>query len=172
VTPDRLSLTVRAIDLRGRGFLHREIAAELGISPSYAQALITDPAGTTARARKERLSGTCPRCGGRRSYGATMCRSCRDRQRRVTRKIYWTQERIIESIRWWAETHDGEPPSVHQWNPTYQESVFARQREAEETRRLIAEKKIPWFSHVVRKFGSWNAGIMAAGFEPKRPNGR
>jgi hypothetical protein len=41
----------------------------------------------------------------------------------------------------------------------------------ERAARLIVEGVIPWFTSVVRVFGTWNDGIRAAGYEPREPHG-
>lgn len=63
---------------------------------------------------------------------------------------YWTPERIIASIQSWAEKHGRHPLAV-EW-----------------TR---AAPEHPARPTVERLFGSWNAGMAAAGFEGRRSGG-
>lgn len=59
---------------------------------------------------------------------------------------WWTRERVIAAIQEWAREH-GEPPRSLEWR-----------------------RATPAFPHdatVKRLFGSWNAAIAAAGFEPR-----
>lgn len=66
-----------------------------------------------------------------------------EREAPVARPRKWTQERIIAAIQAWAAEH-GEPPTVTQW------------REATDDH--------PAKNTVTVRFGSWAAGIEAAGF--------
>jgi hypothetical protein len=70
----------------------------------------------------------------------------------------WTPERIIAAIQQWAREHDGEPPAKTQWS-------------RRNTRGGVVPGKPgstrPSPRHVARAFGSWNAAIAAAGFEPR-----
>jgi DNA-binding CsgD family transcriptional regulator len=73
-------LAAQAADLRAQGLSGLRIAAQLGISRSYAYELINDPAGEQGRQRKERYGGICTECGARTSYvtggPATKCLEC------------------------------------------------------------------------------------------------
>lgn len=64
VTPERLALAARAREIRDGGALIQDIAAELGVSRSYASELLHDPDGSRARARKDSYAGVCEDCGG------------------------------------------------------------------------------------------------------------
>lgn len=56
---------MHALDRRlGRQAMHKEIAAELGVSRSYAGGLRSDPTGEKDRARKASYRGVCVECGG------------------------------------------------------------------------------------------------------------
>jgi hypothetical protein len=59
----RLERAARARELRAAGCDYKTIAAELGVSRSYAGELVTDPDGSQARARKASYSRPCPECG-------------------------------------------------------------------------------------------------------------
>jgi hypothetical protein len=67
-----------------------------------------------------------------------------------TRTIYWTTERIIEAIQAWAREH-GKPPAAKDW--------------------LATGVGHPSNATVRDRFGSWNAGLEAAGFWRRGPWG-
>jgi transposase len=73
-------IAAQAADLRVQGLSGRRIAAQLGISQSYAYELINDPAGEQGRQRKKQQGGTCMECGARTSYvtggAASKCLDC------------------------------------------------------------------------------------------------
>jgi hypothetical protein len=60
------------------------------------------------------------------------------------RTIYWTTERIIEALQQWAHAHDGKPPAARDW--------------------VTTGVNHPTNKTVQERFGSWNAGLEAAGF--------
>jgi hypothetical protein len=66
------------------------------------------------------------------------------------RPTVWTRERIIEAIQTWVAQH-GSVPSSESW--------------------IVAGENRPTCNTVRNAFGSWSAGIRAAGFTP-RPGGR
>lgn len=67
---------------RAEGWLYTDIAAELGISRSHANALGADPDGSKTRLRNQRYGGRCVDCGKRtdgssgRAKAAVRCASC------------------------------------------------------------------------------------------------
>lgn len=65
------------------------------------------------------------------------------------RHVNWTRESIIAAIRAWAAEH-GEPPTCDAWH--------------------VATDSWPVAASLRQHFGSFNAAIRAAGFEP-RPSG-
>lgn len=67
------------------------------------------------------------------------------------RRVTWSPARIIEAAQSWAETH-GAPPSASQW--------------------YAAGPNHPNNATVFNVFGSWNAMIAAAGFEPRGVGGQ
>jgi hypothetical protein len=69
----------------------------------------------------------------------------------VARRGYWTADRIRAEIRRWAREHDGEPPKLNEWRR--QSPRWTRER--------------PSAKVVLARYGSWNAAIEAAGFEPR-----
>ncbi len=78
-------------------------------------------------------------------------------------RLAWTPEAIVAALRRFHEEF-GRTPSAREWNTTVARrrhpDLAARQRSGE----------WPDTSIVQRVFGSWNAGIEAAGFTP-RPTG-
>lgn len=128
--------------------LAREVAVAMGISLSYAADLISDPAGTKARARKESYQGTCEFCGAGtsgsngRSAAPSICGSC-DLARRHDER-YWTSERITGAIQRFVR-ENGRPPIAPEWN---------------------VSERAEWAPHmntVQAEFGSWANAIEASG---------
>lgn len=168
----RQRLAREAAELRRAGLLHREIAEALGVSRSYAAELLIDPDGTLAKQRKMRYAGVCVDCGaptsgceGRRA--SPRCLQCASWASAVSRQK-WTAELLIARIQEWARIY-GEPPAMPDWG-----SWTARNQlrdEARAQRFEDADGHWPWFTVVVRRFGSWSEGLRAAGFEPRAPHG-
>lgn len=144
----------RARVLRAQGWLLREIAAEIGVATATVDAWLNDPDGARLRARKQSYRGVCVRCGGPTSGDRgpsnphERCRSCSVEAQRA--KTIWTREAIVFAIREWASKHDGVPPAVS-------DSLRVR---------ALGDRSLPPGSLTQRRFGSWNAAIIAAGFEP------
>jgi hypothetical protein len=66
---------------KARGLTQREIAAELGLTRSVVNSILTDPDGSKARARKDSYRGVCVECGGptagdRPGIAPLRCRWC------------------------------------------------------------------------------------------------
>lgn len=84
----RAENVTRALELRERGYLLREIAEELGASYSVVQEWVADPDGSKRDARKLRYVGTCLDCGAPCDgfSGAVRCASCsRTREAEISR---------------------------------------------------------------------------------------
>ena len=85
----------RAQELRARGLLNREIAAEMGVVTSTVNAWLNDPDLARQRARRERYAKRCDRCGGptdgSRGYKhqTAVCQKCRE----------WNDDAIIAAIK-------------------------------------------------------------------------
>lgn len=157
---------------RSRGMLLREIADELGLSLSYVSALANDPTGAEAKARKRSYRGICESCGGPTDgsrgprNAPRLCRPClRDEQSELTRA------RIVAEIRYWAELY-GRPPAASDWNLACLRQRATVERIAECERRHREDGPWPPAATAQYVFGSWNAAIEAAGFEPLAPGGR
>lgn len=74
---------------------------------------------------------------------------------------YWTEEKIKREIQSWVKRH-GLPPTSAEWSVPADRPNFFR---GEVGRR-------PTSSTVQRVFGSWNAAIRAAGYEPRYESGQ
>lgn len=82
--------------------------------------------------------------------------------------MVWTPEAILSAIWEWSEIH-GEPPAMADWNPRNARHAY---HDEERARRFEDEQpRWPWFTIVVRAFGSWNAAIEAAGFAGRAAHG-
>lgn len=121
-----------------------------------------------------------PSCGARftkpwqapkKRYCSENCRKrhpeeIRSQQRHESGEIRppWTRETIVDAIREFKRIY-GRPPGAWDWNPAQ-----ARQYGHHEfSERFYADACWPHVNTVQDMFGTWNAGIAAAGFTPKRP---
>ncbi len=128
----------------------------------------------TSRLAKQRRRGKCKVCGGETRYngvgvnGASdICASCSHEKQHEERK--WTRERIIRAFqRFQAAT--GRTPRVSDKQGIYESQVLrfsgTRIREFEQVQELGLV--LPPHQFVKREFGSWAAGLAAAGMEPSR----
>lgn len=123
--------------------------------------------------RKTKYSVPCIDCGtplngsdGRGPNSALRCVPCANAIK-AAKSMIWSQETIAHAMRRWAAEY-GEPPAVPDWSPNHARALGdeARARRFED-----AAGRWPWFTHAVLRFGSWNAAIAAAGFEPRRADG-
>lgn len=130
-----------ALSLRNEGLLQREIAERMGCSVKTVNAWLTDPDGSKLKARKDGYRGTCTECGGQTdgSNGSAAAPSvCAECQR-------WTEEGALMALADWAEQHGGVPP---------------RSADA-----IGSDGRLPTERTMRKLFGSWNDGLLAAGFE-------
>lgn len=103
------------------------------------------------RCRKTQYDLVCGDCGGR-VYGSNPGRMA-DRSRprcaqcTVAHSTVWTPDAIVCAIQEWADEHGGVPPTAT--------DSFTSGRDA-----------LPAVTTVQKAMGSWNAAIIAAGFEP------
>ncbi len=150
---DRLELSDEVYRLRRKGLTQKETAVALGISRSYASELDRDPFGTMVRERKLSYRGTCEVCGKRTdgsngpSNAPKVCADCFSKDRSENR--YWTRERVILELQHFGVVN-GRPPKADEFllsEPTYREHRY------------------PPVATVQREFGSWHAGLIAAGFD-------
>lgn len=118
------------------------------------------------RCRKDAsYSGVCRVCGGKVAYNGTatpgdLCSTCAPGEHKR-----WTAEAVIAAIQSWAATY-GEPPTARDWNCSSEVS------DADRVRQRFEDGDWPWFNTVQYVFGSWNAGIEAAGFTPREQSHR
>lgn len=114
------------------------------------------------RCRKRTLyGGSCVDCGAAtdgsngRAKAPERCNPCQ-----AIHRTLWTRETIGAAIRQWHFEH-GAFPAATDWNATLARRFGRPDRPVD----------FPSVETVQRVFGSWNAAIRAAGFEP-RPVGR
>lgn len=107
-----------------------------------------------------RLAGLCE-CGAQLKDPRVMrCVDCNDGNR------YWTRDNLIETFHLWNDMY-GEPPSSTDWNAWQCRNLL------NDEARAVRYETGGWPSHgiVYTVFGSWNAGLEAAGFEARPANG-
>lgn len=166
----RSEKVARAQALRARGLKQREIAEEMGVAIPTVSTWLNDPDGSRLRARKDGYRGRCVECGGAtdgsngRDAAPERCLPCamahRSRESEPARREYQ-----IARIQEWARLH-GEPPASADWNPTQ-----SRHMHDEARAERFKEGGWPWATNIIATFGTWNAAIRAAGFEPRASGG-
>ena len=160
----------RAVELLLDGKVAREIGAEMGLSTSFAQELLADPTGEKADARRRKNHGRCKSCGAKTFNGGSVdvpaqCARCFRRERHEK-----AQARVIHAIQRWVGLY-GKPPTAMDWDLSTARSKAVPERLAEIEERHRGHDW-PYPENAQRLFGSWNAAIRAAGFEPVRPGQR
>jgi hypothetical protein len=148
----RADREAQARRLRDQGLLLREIAERMGVAIQTVHAWLSDPGGEKLAARKKSYGGTCSECGAptEGSNGpanpAARCLACSS----------WTPEAILAALRAWAAEHH-RSPRQEDWSRTGSQGVRG---------------SVPSWRAVVRHFGGWNEGLLAAGLTlnmDKRP---
>jgi hypothetical protein len=76
------------------------------------------------------------------------------------RHVYWTEALIVSKIQEWTERY-GEPPTFLDWHP-----ASARRRGQQERIDRFYAGDWPVSKTVATRFGSFRAGILAAGLPP------
>jgi hypothetical protein len=143
----------------------REIAVRMGVGRSTASAWLADPDLAKQRARRLRYGRACVECGALTdgSSGAAkapeLCADCS-----ATQSSRKARERSVREIRRFAAMY-GRPPSAVDWSPAMARAKCSPAR-AGEIEERYARDGWPPAKQVQHAFGSWNAGIRAAGFEP------
>lgn len=107
----------------------------------------------TDKCRKSKYDLECVQCGGRvngttpgRSAGKDpVCVACAPGYYKT-----WTPDAVALAIQEWADNNGGIPPSAN--------DLFRA--------RALGDETVPAVNTVINVFGSWNAGVIAAGFEP------
>jgi hypothetical protein len=145
----------KARELRAAGWTAKKIAEALEANESTV--------------RNWYLGGNCEDCGapvdgGDGSRSSTRCPSCAS-----AAQTFWTRELIIEKIRTWAERY-GRPPSATDWNPyTLRRRPGMTDATKERKLKRFQDDDWPYTNYVIARFGSWAAGLRAAGFESNPP---
>lgn len=170
-----MSAREQAVRLEALGLSLPLIADRVGVSKSTIYRWLRP--GYAERSRKlsneakRRRTGVCEDCGAETRYNghsaevSARCLRC-SAIRVGDRKSVWTQEAVIEAIREWALLY-GDPPAIADWNPHQCEHVL---HDYERPERYKAGYW-PSASWVVRRFGRWNAALVAAGFDERAPHG-
>lgn len=130
-----------------------------------------EPKWCSETCRKAQYDKTCIDCGARISgtdpgKASGRCVVCSSRLTGAACTV-WTREAIITAIQAWAAEY-GEPPATADWFPPKARAI---NDPARAERFELAAGRWPWKSAVERQFGSWNAAIAAAGFEPRARHG-
>jgi hypothetical protein len=159
-----------ATRMRAQGMSGLAIARELGLSHTFVYDLLNDPDGSKAKARKARYAGVCVDCGAKTAGGEgrrdePRCHPCSARKSGIE-QTKWTREVLIDRIHEWTALY-GEPPAMADWSPWQARALGDEAR----ARRFEIDDRWPWFTYVVRAFGSWNGAIEAAGFTPRAARG-
>lgn len=91
----------------------------------------------------------------------------------------WTDEEMLDRVRLWAVIV-GRPPTFADWHPSQLDiqakklttTLRKRLSAQEEIRRLFEAGDWPGATAVRRHFGSLNAALVIAGFEPRQRGGQ
>lgn len=155
----------KAREMRGEGRILREICSEIDTPRSTIGGWLYDPDGSKKKARQARYGGTCVVCGARTdgSQGKEKApRTCKDCAPDFYR--HWTKERICERIQEWVRIY-GRAPSVPDWNPWVCTQSASTVSEEVAKRKMERFRSADWpnVSIVQQVFGSWTAGLSAAG---------
>jgi hypothetical protein len=171
-----------AAALRAEGLLQREIAERLGLSRTYVHALLSDPDGSKAAARKAGYRGTCLNCGRRtdgsngRALAPVYCARCHP----SCVQTKWTRDTILAAFRLFAETM-GRPPAASdsmlaarggRGNPSLN-SHYSRARRAESVRAYKLGLRLPHPGIVTRLWTEegWRGALAEAGLSTSQCRG-
>lgn len=159
----RAEKVAQAQRLRADGLKLREIGERMGVPLKTASAWLSDPDLSKQRARRERYAGRCVDCGnptdgsGGPSQAPERCLSCNSARRHAA-----ARERHLTAIRLFAERY-GRPPGAVDFSPNMARRIGHEWR----ARRWERDGDYTWTPDVLNVFGSWNAAIEVAGFEPR-----
>ncbi|MGH2761404.1 MAG: hypothetical protein ACRDLD_02300 [Thermoleophilaceae bacterium] len=159
-----------AVELWRQGLNGVEIAERMGISRSYAYGLLADPTGAKTKARKRKVYALCVGCQ-KRIYNAgsvpgKRCLAC-DAAYRCSLSRQW----ILDGFAEWVELY-GQPPCAYDWCPAPSTLARLSPETARRVRAAHRDRAWPGPSHVANHFGSWSAGLRAAGLEPLKSGQR
>lgn len=124
----------------------REIGQRLGLAKSTVHDYYVHPTHESDRARRDQYTGMCAECGGRTNNGGsaagppTICKDCLNPA--------WTREQVLAALREWGDDHGGIPPREIDTRPGHD-----------------GNGQLPQQGTVKRLFGSWNDGLLAAGYK-------
>lgn len=171
-TPERVAEARR---LREQGQTLAQIGERYGVSHNTISTWLNDPDGTRMAARRAKSARACAgRCGvcGAQTHGSRgrinapdHCPTCSTEERTT-----WTRDAIILAIQEWAAKY-GEPPSSPDWNDWQARNELHDEERVRRYERERAAGTCPCHKTVHRVFGSWNAAIEAAGFQPRAAHG-
>lgn len=141
----------KAREMRAEGKMAAEIALVVGAPESTV--------------RNWYLGGNCEGCGapidGSSQRGRPRhCADCAPRAHAT-----WDKARIVQAIREWADLY-GEAPTSTEWNPALAARVHPP-AVARLMRKRFESGDWPTPPTVANYFGSWNAALVAAGFEAR-----
>lgn len=164
--PAEVRERARALHAQGEG--PTAIAQTLTVPMGTIRLWLYDPDGARARARRESYRGTCRRCGAA-THGSAgpdaapeFCGHCSP----VVVHTKWSRESIADAIREFARRYK-RPPAATDFNPA-QARAFGHDGRAD---RFEEDGCYPSSNIVRRHFGTWNAAVEAAGFEPRGAGG-
>jgi hypothetical protein len=133
----RTVLATKVAELHAQGLNGVQIAKQLGIGRSYAYELITDPAGAEVKARKDSYRGECEYCGAPTSGSNGRARA----PKVCVTCLTWTKDAVLDAFRDWLDEYGSTPRCAD----------------------AIKSGRLPTEGTVRSLFGSWNAGLLAAG---------
>lgn len=142
------------IALREEGLTLREIGEQFGITYERVRQIVNqknraaNERAIAMRAERAAALRVC-RCGGEKSSYAETCQTCHF----AKGPSKWPKEKVIAAMLRWTQEH-GRPPSARDWL------------------KAPIPDWCPYTQTVQMHFGSWNAGIAAAGLEPVKPGVR
>lgn len=126
------------------------------------------------RCRKAQYSRPCVDCGkpmngsdGCGPRAPLRCTRCNGVFVGEANRI-WTRESILAAVRKWAVMY-GSPPAMPDWDAWFARNMLHDEDRARRSHEVGSHW--PSVTTVVRAFGTWNAAIAAAGFEPRAPHG-
>lgn len=170
-TPERVAA---AQQMRSDGMSWRAICEALAVARPTAEAWVKDPDGTKLRARKDSYASKCIDCGGPTSGSEgrreePRCLACANVKSGFAAKI-WTREAVVLAIHEWAAEY-GEPPAGADWNGWEARHRLNDADRADRYERDLSAGRCASHTAVIKAFGTWNAAIKAAGYEPRTSGG-
>lgn len=166
----RADRAAQVATLATQGLNGIQIAEKLGISRAYAYELLSDPEGIEVRKRKDSYRAPCPQCGtlmdgsNGRSGQPSLCSACSH------------EDEKANLVKRFARAHNN-PKKFRD-----SELIFALRMAAagHDSISLDGYRKLraavgaiaPSEQTILKRFGSWNQALTAAGLQTNRPFGR